>query len=114
MFCDQCGAPLQTGQARCARCGKQVTGLLEQERSRVRNHVKLVGILWMAYSALHVVGGVVLLLIARFVALRIGEIPNGPPPEVMMWVRPLLSVVGWLILAKAAVGIMAGWGSVAA
>ena len=110
MFCDQCGAPLQTGQARCARCGKQVTGLLEQERSRVRNHVKLVGILWMAYSALHVVGGVVLLLIAKFVALRIGEIPNGPPPEVMMWVRPLLSVVGWLILAKAAVGITAGWG----
>jgi predicted nucleic acid-binding Zn ribbon protein len=110
MFCDQCGAPLQTGQARCARCGKQVTGLLEQERSRVRSHAKLVGILWMAYSALHVVGGVVLLLIARFVALRIGEIPNGPPPEVMMWVRPLLSVVGWLILAKAAVGIVAGWG----
>jgi predicted nucleic acid-binding Zn ribbon protein len=110
MFCDQCGAPLQTGQARCARCGKQVTGLLEQERSRVRNHVKLVGILWMAYSAMHVVGGVVLLLIAKFVAVRIGEIPNGPPPEVMMWLRPLLSVVGWLILAKAAVGITAGWG----
>jgi hypothetical protein len=57
-----------------------------------------------------VVGGVVLLLIAKFVALRIGEIPNGPPPEVMMWLRPLLSVVGWLILAKAAVGIVAGWG----
>ena len=110
MFCDQCGAQLQTGQARCVRCGKPVTGPFESSRNRVREHVKLVGIFWMAYSALHLVGGVVVLLIAKFVVMRIGEIPNGPPPELMMWMRPLISIVGWLILAKAAVGFFAGWG----
>jgi hypothetical protein len=110
MFCDQCGAQLQTGQARCVRCSKPVTGPVEHGRNRVREHVKLVGIFWMAYSALHLAGGVILLLIAKFVVIRIGQIPNGPPPEVMAWIGPLISIVGWLILAKAAVGFFAGWG----
>ena len=110
MFCDQCGAQLQSGQARCVRCGKPVTGPLEYGRNRVRAHVKLLGILWMAYSALHVVAGVIVLLVAKFVVIRIGAIPNGPPPEVMMWLGPLVSVVGWLVLAKAVIGLIAGWG----
>ena len=64
----------------------------------------------MAYSALHVVAGVIVLLVAKFVVIRIGAIPNGPPPEVMMWLGPLVSVVGWLVLAKAVIGLIAGWG----
>ena len=110
MYCDQCGTQLQVGQARCVHCGKAVTGPVAYGSNRVREHVKLVGILWMAYSALHVVGGVIVLLISKFVVLRIGAIPNGPPPEVMMWLGPLISIVGWLILAKAALGFFAGWG----
>jgi hypothetical protein len=64
----------------------------------------------MAYSALHVVGGVLILLAAKFVVIRIGAIPNGPPPEMMAWLQPLISIVGWFVLAKAAVGFFAGWG----
>ncbi len=110
MFCDQCGAQLQAGQARCARCGKAVTGPQEYGSNRVREHVKLVGILWMAYSALHVVGGVIVLLVSKLVIVRLGNIPNGPPPEVMAWLPALVGAVGWLILAKAAVGFITGWG----
>jgi len=110
MFCDQCGAQLQAGQARCVRCGKPVTGPLEYGRNRVREHVKLVGILWMAYSAMHVVGGVVVLLVSKLVIGRLGHMPDGPPPEVMAWLPALVSAIGWLILAKAAVGIITGWG----
>jgi hypothetical protein len=110
MFCDQCGAHLQAGQASCVRCGKAITGPLEYGRNRVREHVKLVGILWMAYSALHVVSGVVVLLVAKLVIVRLGAIPNGPPPEVMAWLPALVSTIGWLILAKAAVGVITGWG----
>jgi hypothetical protein len=109
MFCDQCGSPLQTGQAQCARCGKLVMAPAAR-KNRVREHVKLVGILWMAYSLLHVVGGVMALVFAKYVVVRIMEIPNGPPSEILMWLRPLISVVGWLILAKAAVGFVTGWG----
>jgi hypothetical protein len=113
MFCDQCGAQLQAGDARCGRCGKIVLGLVELRRSRVRDHVRLVGILWMAYSALHVVAGVAVLIVAQVIFGRVNgviHIPNGPPPEVTVWLRPLLCAIGWLILAKAAAGFFAGWG----
>jgi hypothetical protein len=112
MFCDRCGAQLQSGEPRCGRCGKTVLGLIEL-RSRVRDHVRLVGILWMAYSALHVMAGVVLIIVAQVIFGRVRgviHIPNGPPPEVTVWLRPLLSCIGWLILAKAAAGFCAGWG----
>ena len=110
MFCDQCGAQLQAGQMHCVRCGKAITGPVEYGKPRVREHVKLVGILWMAYSALHVVGGLIVLLIGKFVVVRIGEIPNGPPPEVMAWLPALVTTIGWLLLVKAGVGIAVGWG----
>jgi hypothetical protein len=108
MFCDQCGAQLQSGEPRCGRCGKTVLGLIELRRSRVRDHVRLVGILWMAYSALHVVAGVLILAALSLFGHAI-HIPNHPP-EVTVWLRLLFSFIGWLILAKAAVGFFAGWG----
>jgi hypothetical protein len=110
MFCDQCGTQLQAEQARCARCGKQVVGALQYGRNRVREHIKLLGILWMAYSAMYVVGGVGILLISKLVIVHLGNIPNGPPPELMAWLPTLVSVVGWMTLAKAAAGIITGWG----
>ena len=113
MFCDQCGAPLQSGEPRCLRCGKTVLGLIELRRSRVREHVRLVGILWMAYSALHVVAGVIVIVVAQVIFGSVHgviHIPNGPPPEVTVWLRPLISFIGWMILVKAAAGFLAGWG----
>jgi hypothetical protein len=110
MYCDQCGAQLQSGEPRCLRCGKTVLGIIELRRSRVRDHIRLVGILWVAYSSLHVVAGVAMLVVAQTLFGRIIHIPNGPPPEMTMWLRPLISFFGWLILAKAAAGFLAGWG----
>ena len=110
MFCDQCGSQLQSGEARCGRCGKPVLGLIELRRSRVREHVRLLGILWMAYSALHVVAGAGLIVVAQTIFGNVGHVPDGPPPGASVWLRPLLTFVGWLILAKAAAGFFAGWG----
>jgi hypothetical protein len=110
MFCDQCGSPLQLGQTYCSRCGKAIVGRVAAQRNRVREHVKLVAILWMAYSAMHVVGGVMVLLFSKLVFIRLLEIPHGPPPELLIWLRPLVAAAGWFILAKAAVGFLTGWG----
>jgi zinc-ribbon domain len=110
MFCNQCGAELQAGQVYCARCGKAVAGPVSQPSNRVGEHVKLVGILWMAYSALQAVGGLMALLFARLVITRLLVVPNGPPPEMFLWLRPFLGVIGWLILCKGAVGFLTGWG----
>jgi len=53
---------------------------------------------------------VIIILIGKLVVVRIGSMPNGPPPEVMEWLPGLVCAFGWLIVAKAAVGFVAGWG----
>jgi hypothetical protein len=110
MFCDQCGAQLQSGEPRCGRCGKTVLGLIELRRSRVREHVRLVGILWMAYSVLHVVAGAAAIFIAQTLFGHFIHLHNGSPHEFTIWLQPLFKFVGVLILVKAAVGFIAGWG----
>src|SRR5438105_19088 len=107
MFCDGCGSPVQPGQAFCSRCGKQVVGpvtAVQPRHGRVQNHVQLLGILWLAISALNAVGGVVVYIIANTLFAPGNE--TGAPS----FLHPLLSVVGILILGKAALGFVAGWG----
>lgn len=111
MFCDQCGASLQPGQQRCARCGKEVLRRIEAiyvQKNRVQEHVRLLGILWMAYTSLFVVGGIILIVIANTLFARFSQ--AGPPPEVTSWLRPFLTAIGCLILAKAGAGLIAGLG----
>jgi hypothetical protein len=110
MFCDQCGAQLQPAQQSCARCGKPVVGTVAYRRNRVQEHVRLVGILWMAYSALLVLGGVAVWIVAHTIFGGAFHPPGGPPPEVTAWLRPLLTFVSGMILVKAAAGFIAGWG----
>src|SRR5258708_32453357 len=64
----------------------------------------------MALWAVHVVAGVGVIIGAQTIFGHVIHIPDGPPPEITVWLRPLLTFVGWLILAKAAAGFFAGWG----
>jgi phage shock protein PspC (stress-responsive transcriptional regulator) len=111
MFCDGCGTAVQPGQGFCSKCGKQIVGpvaLMQPVRSRVKEHVRLVGLLWLAFSAFNAIGGVILYVIANtlLVHLRRGGVEGGPPA----FLTPLLSTVAILLLAKAACGFVAGWG----
>jgi len=110
MFCDQCGNTLETGQQYCSRCGKQVIGRLQiVPKSRVREHVRLLAMLWMAYSALNVIGGVVVIVAADTIFgpfTHVAEVP----PDVNLWLHPLLLAIGIVILVKSAAGFLAGWG----
>lgn len=111
MFCDGCGGALQADQDFCGRCGKEVKGgthLAYPRRSRVQEHIRLLGILWLGLSALNAVGGGVLLIIANTLVLHIHEL--GGPPSASGFLHPLLSFIGILVLGKAAAGFAAGWG----
>src|ERR1700677_2167016 len=110
MFCDQCGMSLQAGAPQCGRCGKMVLGAVELRRSRVREHVRLVGILWMAYSSLYIMAGLGLLVVVKVIFGGLIHIPNGPSPEASIWMRPLFSFMAWLLIAIAATGFFTGWG----
>jgi len=108
MFCDSCGASLQPGQGYCTRCSKQVIGPVVEGSGRVARHAHLLGILWIAYSAMSLIGGVILMIVSHtiFGPLGLPSMPGGPP----MFIRPLLSAIAVVLLVKAAAGLAAGLG----
>jgi hypothetical protein len=108
MFCDKCGAAVQADHRFCGRCGREFSGSLAvayPRRSRVQEHIRLLGILWLALSAFNAVGAVVLYIIANTLFLHLHE-SSGPP----LWLHPFLGFIAILILAKAAAGFVIGWG----
>lgn len=112
MFCDGCGAAVQPGQAFCSRCGKQIVGPVSGAYlmpGRVKQHLHLLGILWLAMSALNAVGGLILLLVGNTLIPHLHEM--GAPQEMPTgFISSLLGVLGIIVLAKAACGFLAGWG----
>ncbi|MGB0008281.1 MAG: zinc ribbon domain-containing protein [Candidatus Sulfotelmatobacter sp.] len=112
MFCDGCGTAVQPGQAFCSRCGKQVVGpvtAFQPRRSRVQEHVHLLGILWLAVSALTTIGAVVLFIIANTLFPHLHEM--GAPPEMpTKFLHVFLSVIALFVMVKAAAGFITGWG----
>jgi hypothetical protein len=111
MFCDGCGTAVQPGQSFCSRCGKQIVGpvsLMQPIPGRVQEHVRLLGILWLALSAFNTIAGIILYVIANTLFAHASEL--GVPDAPASFLRPLLSVVAILLLAKAAIGFYAGWG----
>ncbi len=107
MYCEGCGAQLEPGQQYCPRCGRTLAGVVTGRASRVSQHARLLGILWIAYSALHLIGGGVLLVIANTLFGHMGRFGPPAPPT---FLQPLLSFIGVLLLAKAIAGLAAGIG----
>ncbi len=113
MFCDRCGAALQQDQRFCGRCGKEFSGTIaisHPRPSRVQEHIRLLGILWMALSAVDTVAGVVLFIIANTLFAHLHEIAGTPPDIPAGFLRSFLCAISVVILAKAAAGFFAGWG----
>jgi predicted nucleic acid-binding Zn ribbon protein len=108
MFCDRCGTEVQADHRFCSSCGREFSGaaLAYPRRSRVHEHVRLLGILWLALSALNAVGGVVLYVLSHTLFTHLPEMP----PEVTAWLPTFLSFIGVLVVIKAAAGFLAGWG----
>jgi len=111
MFCDGCGTALAVGQSFCSQCGKQCAGIIPvgyPRRSRVQEHVRLLAILWFAFSALSVLGGVILVILANTLFLHLHDM--GAPEAPTAFLHPLLTVVGVFVIAKGVAGFFVGWG----
>src|ERR1700756_4422615 len=107
MFCQNCGAQVQSGQAYCGSCAKPLTGYTEIQRNRLERHVHLLGIFWIVYSAISLLGGAVLMIMARWLFGPAGVATANGAPDFLF---PLLSVVAVYLLVKAVVGIISGFG----
>jgi len=110
MFCDKCGSPAQAEALFCSRCGRQFASgaIAFPQRSRVAEHIRLLGILWLALAALNAVGGLVLFVVANTVIRRLPEMTS--QGATVIWLHPFLSFLAILIFAKAGAGFLAGWG----
>lgn len=102
MYCNSCGNPVAADQAVCGRCGAVVGHPLS---GRVEQHIKLVGILWIAYAVLHAIGGGVLLIVANTIFAT--GIHGGDHPA---FLHPLLHAIAIVVLVKAAACVVAGFG----
>ena len=110
MFCDACGTALHSEQAFCGKCGKEVrpgVSVAYPRANRVQEHVRLLGILWLAYSAFHLVGGLVLRVLAGTLFAHPERYNVAPGP---IFMHSLIGAIGTLLLLKAVVGVIAGWG----
>jgi hypothetical protein len=102
MFCDRCGSTLDDNAQFCRACGKPVGGVPAlPAQTSISGHVRLLGILWIALSALHLLPAVVLLGIGRRLAMHTG---------IPAFVQPILAAVGVALAVSAIFGIIAGWG----
>jgi hypothetical protein len=102
MFCDGCGAQISGSTTFCSRCGKSVGATpLMPRQGRIGGHVRLLGILWLAISALRLIPG---LFLVGFASTR--GFGSGMPQLLV----GLLPVIGFGFLLCAGVGIAAGWG----
>lgn len=104
MFCDACGAQLQTGQRFCGSCGKAfgISVIPRGADGRLSRHIQLLALLWFAVSVFHLIGGVVLLVLVNTLFRDMTQLPA--------FVQAILSTVaGWLLI-KAFVGFAAGCG----
>src|SRR5208337_4256557 len=97
MFCDRCGAALLPEQRFCGQCGKEFSGAVAiayPRPNRVQEHVRLLGLLWLALSALNAVAGFVLCILAITLFLHLHEMPNVPPDVPAGFLSSLFSTIG--------------------
>jgi hypothetical protein len=120
MFCDACGAKVDEGQRFCPSCGRTLAAVgtapgaaippptsaapaVYAPPLRVASNIKLLGILWLVYSGLHFIPGLILLAIFSGAASFL-------PPDTPSFVPMLMEGFGVALCAASAVGLLAGWG----
>jgi len=77
---------------------------------RVQQHAHLLGILWLAMSAFNAVGGLLLVILGTVLFPHLHEMKDVPPDVPVGFLTALFTTLGIIVLAKAALGFLAGWG----
>ena len=113
MFCDQCGAVLQPAQRFCARCGKDVSGPaigLHPSTNRVEENIRVLGILWFVVAGLDAVGGIFMWIIGSVLFPSMAQMGGAPPGVPIGALHIFFGIMGLLVLVKAGVDFLVGWG----
>ncbi len=110
MFCNACGRELQPGQQYCSACGQPVgVALIPRSINRVAHHVQMVGILWIVYSCLDLLGGIALVVVAATIFSSLSHV-EGVSNQIPAFVQSFLVAIGMFLILKAAIETGAGIG----
>ena len=104
MFCDQCGTSLAPAARFCPSCGKSFVPAAPPQvpMRRVAGHVRTLGILWIVYSAFHLVPGLIVGSFSRWFPYF--------DADVRFPIHGLFRIIGGVLMIKGVVGVIAGIG----
>ncbi len=122
MYCAQCGTQVQPDQIYCSKCGYHLADALKPatsaqrgfpapsatvQPSRVAQHLHVLAILWIVFSILRLIPGLMMLVFSHihfpFMLMPI-------PAPARAFLMPMLSIFGLLVSGVAIAGVLAGWG----
>ena len=103
MYCNSCGSAVTESATFCSKCGKSMgtASTLMPRQGRIAGHIRLLGILWLAISALRLIPALVLLAFAG---------ASFFPPDIPQFVHAVLPAIGLCLLVISGLGIVAGCG----
>jgi hypothetical protein len=112
MFCDRCGANLQPAQRFCIGCGKEIFAPIVSSRpavNRVEQNIRVLAILWLVVAGIDALGGIFMWVVGSAIFASMAQM-NAPPGMPIGFMQAVFGALGFLILIKAAVDFVVGWG----
>jgi hypothetical protein len=120
VYCQHCGAPMDDAVRFCTACGKAKTGAGNATASqtpsqKLAGHLKVMGILWIVYSAFRVLMGVGALAISHFVLPMMSNLmPRDADfsgfPAIVNLLRAIYAFSFFFSLVTAIIGVIAAIG----
>ncbi len=107
MYCNYCGAVMGPRQSVCPSCGKPAP-IIEDYEAKLRDHLRLLAILWLVVAALWVVPAGVLFALGT--AIGTGIHIATPDTPATIFVPILFYSIAVFLLIGAAGSFFAGWG----
>jgi len=118
MFCQYCGKPVDDAAQFCTSCGKPKVGAAappgpELTAKKMASHVKILGILWIVYSAFRILTGIWTLAITRYILPTMSDLfPKGENPLPFSLMDMLHGIYAFSFaysVVMGAIGLVAAW-----
>lgn len=109
MFCNYCGSPIAVEQSVCSHCGKSVIGarIDSAARTRVAEHVHLLGILWFVDGAFLLVPALIMAGLAGVVTVPMDQ--YGTNRMAFVFAPVLFTSLFVFFLISAVLRFIVGW-----
>ena len=110
MFCNDCGSPIAAEQSVCSHCGKSAIGarVASAARTRVAEHVHLLGILWFIDGALLLIPALIMAGLTAVATVPMDRYAANP--IAFVFAPTLFTALFVFFLMSAVLRFITGWG----